>query len=77
MSETIEGLWRDGKIIPLEDVDAEENTKVTITFPEEKRSHASLLSLAGVWKNDTPTYNLFREVYNKRGKFKLRKWPIA
>ena len=78
MATEIEGIWKHGKIIPLEDLDLEENTKVMISVaPEKPKSRKSLLSLAGVWKEDDETYLIFKGVYQDRKKFKLRKWPSA
>ncbi len=72
MTLAIEGIWKGGKIVPLEDVELEEDTKVVINLPE-KKSKSSLLKLAGVWKNDDATYNLFKKVYEDRAAFKLRR----
>jgi predicted DNA-binding antitoxin AbrB/MazE fold protein len=68
----VEGIWKHGKIIPLEDIDLEENTKVTISIPEPKKKK-SILDLAGVWKDDDETYETFKNIYKERAKFRLRK----
>ncbi len=72
MTLAIEGIWKGGKIVPLEDVELGENTKVMINLPENK-SKNSLLKLAGVWKNDDATYNIFKRVYENRPAFKLQR----
>lgn len=105
MTLAIEGIWRGGKIVPLEDVELEENTKIKVTInvmsgKGKTKSLAgawkdyktkdgknlddlkkeiydgrkiSLLKLAGVWKNDDATYNLFKRIYESRSAFKLRR----
>ena len=70
--ETVEAVWKDGKIIPLEEVHLEDNTKITLFF-ERKKKKKDFLSLAGVWKDDDETYNTFKKVYKERSTFSLRK----
>ena len=77
MGTEIEGIYKDGKIVPLEDIEIGENTKVTINILTPEKKKKSLLSLAGVWKDDDKTYNTFKGVFKNRNKFKLRKWLSA
>ena len=61
MTIAVEGIWKHGKILPLEDIDLKEDTKVTITITEtRKKNKKSLLDLAGVWKDDDKTYKIFK-----------------
>lgn len=75
-TETIEAVWRNGRIIPLEEVEVENNTHVVVTIPI-KENKSGLLELAGVWKNDDETYDVFKKVIKERENFKLRPWPSA
>ena len=46
MGTGIEGIYKGGKIIPLESIDLEENTKVTINVvPSERKKKLSQLQL--------------------------------
>lgn len=63
----VEGICKRGKIVPLGDLEIEDNTKVIINVPEKKRKK-SFLSLAGVWKDDHKTYETFKTVYKERDK---------
>lgn len=68
MNLAIEGIWKRGKIIPLEDIMLDENTKVIITINEKKKYKRSL---AGTWKNyrtkDGKTIeDLKNEIYHNR-----------
>ncbi|HIG93964.1 TPA: DUF104 domain-containing protein [Candidatus Woesearchaeota archaeon] len=51
MSIEIEGIWKDGKIIPLDELELEEDTKVFITIPAIVGEKISLPKLAGAWKD--------------------------
>ena len=49
MATEVEGIYRDGKILPVREIKLEENTKVLIQVPTRlKKKH---VSLAGSWKN--------------------------
>lgn len=70
MSLAIEGIWKGGKIVPLEDVELEEDTKIKITInvisPAMKTK-----TLAGVWKDyktkdGKSLDDLKREIYDCR-----------
>lgn len=76
-TETIEAVWKSGRIIPLADVKVEDNTHVFVTVPVAKSKKHPLLSLAGVWKDDDKTYNIFKKVIEGRKNFKLRRWSSA
>ena len=67
MTIEIEAVWKHGKIIPLEKIEIDENTKVTVSIPEKKGKK----SLAGAWKDykskDGKTLNeVAREIYGER-----------
>jgi len=49
MATEIEGIYKDGKILPLEEIKLEENTKVFISIPAKLKEKP--ISLAGAWKN--------------------------
>lgn len=76
-TESITAVWKEGKIIPLKNVDLEEDTVLTITIPVRKKPKRDIMSLAGVWKDDDETYNTFGGIYKNRGKFRLRQWRHA
>ena len=73
MTITIEGVWKHGKIVPLNDIDFEKNTKLIINILDKKKDSKSLLKLAGTWKDYDATYNVFKKVYSSREKFLLRR----
>lgn len=77
MADKIEGIWKNGKIIPLMEMDLEENTKVTITVLDKEKNKESLMDLAGIWKSDNETYEVFKGVFKERKNFQLRKCPSA
>ena len=66
---SVEAVLKDGKIIPLEKVELEDNTRLTISFEKRK----NILSLVGAWKDDDETYNTFKKIYKERSTFSLRK----
>lgn len=76
-TETIEAVWKGGKIIPLNDIEVADETRVFVTLPVKEKKKSTLLSLAGVWKNyRTPDGknidDVKREIYDGR-KISLRK----
>lgn len=73
----VEGVWKHGKVVPLDDLKLEEDTPVIINILERGKRSKSLRHLAGVWKDDDETYETFRRVYSERKNFTLRKWPFA
>ncbi len=70
MTLAIEGIWKGGKIVPLDDVELEENTKIRITI-NVIGGKGKTKSLAGAWK-DYKTKDgknlddLKKEIYDSR-----------
>ncbi len=69
MTTEIEGVWRHGRIVPLDNVDLEEETKVLISVVAEKK--VKLPELAGAWKDyrtkDGKTLDdVKKEIYDSR-----------
>ena len=67
----IEGVWKNGKIIPLDDVELEENTKVIINILEKPKEEKKTFQLAGAWKDyktkdGKSLDDLKREIYDAR-----------
>ncbi|MBI2146963.1 hypothetical protein HYU19_00620 [Candidatus Woesearchaeota archaeon] len=49
MAIEIDAVWKDGKILPLDNISLDNNTRVTIHLPEINRGEKK--SLAGAWKD--------------------------
>ncbi|HLC90980.1 MAG TPA: antitoxin AF2212-like protein [Candidatus Nanoarchaeia archaeon] len=78
MTLDIEGVWKEGKIVPLKKLELKEGALVHLRVMEKKpKASGSLMDLAGVWKDDDDTYTIFKKVYNERQNFKLRQCQPA
>lgn len=78
-TETIEAVWKDGKIVPVGEVevDVEEGIIFTVTISLPEKPRKSILSLAGVWKNfrtwDGKTIDVVKEEIYKSRNISTRK----
>ncbi len=70
MATEIEGIYKNGKILPMEEIKLEENTKVLISIPAAELKKKPI-SLAGAWR-DYKTMDgknigwLKKEIYKSR-----------
>ena len=70
MSIAIKGVWKGGKIMPLEEIEVEEDTPVDIHIPTSKKKR-NISALAGAWKDyQTPDGknldDIKKEIYDSR-----------
>ncbi len=70
MTLAIEGIWKGGKIVPLEDIELEEDTKVKVII-NVIGSTGKTKSLAGAWKDyktkdGKSLDDLKKEIYDSR-----------
>lgn len=66
MATEIEGIYKNGKILPLEDIKLEENAKVIVTISDYTRKKSNMRELIGAWKNVKEMDSIFRDIVKRR-----------
>ncbi|MBI2129792.1 DUF104 domain-containing protein [Candidatus Woesearchaeota archaeon] len=68
MATEVEGIYKNGKILPVNDIKLEENTKVTVVIHDHLKKKAFMEKLIGVWENVKEMDGIFNDILKRRHK---------
>ena len=68
MATEIEGIYKNGKILPTEEIKLEENTKVIVTIPDYGKKKSNIKELIGTWKDTKEMDSIFKNILKRRHK---------
>lgn len=68
MATEIEGIYKNGKILPMNDIKLEENTKVTVMIHDNTKNKSFMRKLIGAWENVKEMDGIFSDILKRRHK---------
>ncbi|MDO8740007.1 MAG: DUF104 domain-containing protein [Candidatus Woesearchaeota archaeon] len=68
MATEIEGIYKNGKILPMNDIKLEENTKVTVMIHDHTKNKSFMRKLIGAWENVKEMDGIFNDILKRRHK---------